>query len=413
MKNLLLILVSSLFSIQSFAGSFPDGSEPIKSISADGTYFVFNCGAIKKNFEVDKNSSHALQFRDVHVDVDTLRQNNGLNKGYPAAIAYIDIDGDGDTDIFMSGTNNNSEPDPEVYLNDGYNNFKLKPEFFADFVVPTSPRKSIIGDYNGDNKEDIYIAGHGFDEPPFPGEAPVLILSNSKGYSSIALEEFVGFQHGAASADIDADGDLDIVVSDIKSNGGVSLLLNDGLGNFTLARNKLREFNGRGGYFTVELVDVDEDGYVDLLLSGHEMDGANSTIFWGSGLGDYSYWNNKTDLPKVPGMGSVIDIDVGDIDNDGDKDIILNRTGSSDGDFYIGYYVQILKNNGARSFIQSGSIVNKNNPGCMCPRIDEGWFYWLRLVDKNFDGSLDIVVDDAWRNLIWINSGSGSYSSLY
>ena len=121
------------------------------------------------------------------------------------------------------------------------------------------------------------------------------------------------------------------------------MLLNDGLGNFTLASNKLREFNGRGGYFTVELVDVDEDGYVDLLLAGHEMDGANSTIFWGSGLGDYRYWNNKTDLPKVPGMGSVIDIDVGDIDNDGDKDIILNRTGSSDGDFYIGYYVQILK----------------------------------------------------------------------
>ena len=81
-------------------------------------------------------------------------------------------------------------------------------------------------------------------------------------------------------------------------------------------------------------------------------------------------------------------------------------------DFYIGYYVQILKNNGSRSFTQSGSIVNKNNPGCMCPRIDEGWFYWLRLVDKNFDGSLDIVVDDAWRNLIWINSGSGSFSSI-
>ena len=44
MKNLLLLLVLSLFSIQSFAGSCPDGSEPIKSISADGTYFVFNCG---------------------------------------------------------------------------------------------------------------------------------------------------------------------------------------------------------------------------------------------------------------------------------------------------------------------------------------------------------------------------------
>jgi len=44
MKNLLLILVLSFFSAQSFAAGCPDGSEPIKSISDDGTYFVFNCG---------------------------------------------------------------------------------------------------------------------------------------------------------------------------------------------------------------------------------------------------------------------------------------------------------------------------------------------------------------------------------
>ncbi len=43
MKNLLLIFVLLLFSIQSFAGSCPDGTEPVKSISADGTYFVYEC----------------------------------------------------------------------------------------------------------------------------------------------------------------------------------------------------------------------------------------------------------------------------------------------------------------------------------------------------------------------------------
>ena len=48
MKNLLLILALSLFSVQSFAGSCPDGSDPVKSISADGTYFVFNCGGGNK-----------------------------------------------------------------------------------------------------------------------------------------------------------------------------------------------------------------------------------------------------------------------------------------------------------------------------------------------------------------------------
>jgi hypothetical protein len=44
MKKLLLLLILSLFSTQGFAGSCPDGSDPVKSISDDGTYFVYNCG---------------------------------------------------------------------------------------------------------------------------------------------------------------------------------------------------------------------------------------------------------------------------------------------------------------------------------------------------------------------------------
>jgi hypothetical protein len=43
MKKLHLLLTLSFFSIQSFAGSCIDGSDPIKSISDDGTYFVYNC----------------------------------------------------------------------------------------------------------------------------------------------------------------------------------------------------------------------------------------------------------------------------------------------------------------------------------------------------------------------------------
>ncbi|MDB4599020.1 alginate lyase family protein [Candidatus Pseudothioglobus singularis] len=44
MKKILFIFVLSLYSIQGYASSCPDGSEPVKSISADGTYFVFSCG---------------------------------------------------------------------------------------------------------------------------------------------------------------------------------------------------------------------------------------------------------------------------------------------------------------------------------------------------------------------------------
>jgi len=40
---LLLLLILSFFSAQGLASSCPDGSEPAKGISADGTYFVYNC----------------------------------------------------------------------------------------------------------------------------------------------------------------------------------------------------------------------------------------------------------------------------------------------------------------------------------------------------------------------------------
>ena len=49
MKKLFLLLILSFFSAQGYAGSCPDGSEPVKSVSADGTYFVYKCAADSNN----------------------------------------------------------------------------------------------------------------------------------------------------------------------------------------------------------------------------------------------------------------------------------------------------------------------------------------------------------------------------
>ena len=43
MQKLLILLALSFFSSQSLAASCPDGSEPVKSISADGSYFEYKC----------------------------------------------------------------------------------------------------------------------------------------------------------------------------------------------------------------------------------------------------------------------------------------------------------------------------------------------------------------------------------
>ena len=60
MKKLLLLLILSFFSAQGYAGSCPDGSEPVKSISEDGTYFVFECGgssSVDNNLTAKQNIS--------------------------------------------------------------------------------------------------------------------------------------------------------------------------------------------------------------------------------------------------------------------------------------------------------------------------------------------------------------------
>ena len=58
MKKLFLLLILSFFSAQSFAGSCPDGSEPVKSVSDDGTYFVYNCGGTQKDNTTSNSSSN-------------------------------------------------------------------------------------------------------------------------------------------------------------------------------------------------------------------------------------------------------------------------------------------------------------------------------------------------------------------
>ena len=158
--------------------------------------------------------------------------------------------------------------------------------------------------------------------------------------------------------------------------------------------------------YTSELIDVDNDSYPDLLVSGHESEpeheGSPTAIYWGNATGQYD-GSRKTILPGVNGQGVVIDIDVGDLDGDGNKDIVVNRTAEEP--FYSGFYIQIISGVGNRAFSDTTS-----------QSIDFGtreagdWIVWLRLVDINGDGHLDVITDDpgdAGLEFSWLNDGSG------
>ena len=214
------------------------------------------------------------------------------------------------------------------------------------------------------------------------------------------LEEYAGAaQYAGAAADLDSDGDLDLFLSDPRV-----LLINDGAGRF---RRSFRPVKLDGFVLASEFVDVDADGYVDLLVGGHEQDSGLTQILWGDSTGVFDS-ANATVLPAVPGYGVVLDIDASDTDGDGDRDLVILRTGDGTSrGFYDGYYVQLLEQADDRRFTDATAESISGNEDGSAPSVR-----WLRIYDADDDGDADIVADDySTYGLIWRNDGNGSFQN--
>ena len=121
MKKLLLLLILSLFSAQSFAGSCPDGSDPIKSISADGTYFVYKCGgSATSSSETTQTTSTPAKAKVVELemfsrfvgrfDMKKLSENSNPNvSAFSPITDKFDINQDGHDDFIVGNTTLNTD----------------------------------------------------------------------------------------------------------------------------------------------------------------------------------------------------------------------------------------------------------------------------------------------------------------
>ena len=173
------------------------------------------------------------------------------------------------------------------------------------------PRKAIVADFNGDGRPDIFVACHGYDAAPYPGETNKVVLSQPGGTYAISdASSDVGFHHGATAADLNGDGFIDVIVVNNFDPDRAYTLLNDGTGHFVRETpSRLPTSIQTGNYYSVELVDVDEDGKLDLVMGGHEFESAATVVFVNPGNSNFSGVTPIT-IPAVANQGVVLDFTV-------------------------------------------------------------------------------------------------------
>jgi len=420
MKNLLLLIVLSLFSIQSFAGSCPDGSEPVKSISADGTYFVYNCSEPVSTSEASTRKKTQIEWVDGLYAKSLTDEFKVLSKDFSKSVASGhslitplgsgDFSGDGIPELVYGIQYSDLKKGSNIKLivltttpGKGFSLFKP----IMDIVPYTqAPRSSVIEDFNGDGVNDIFIADHGVDHKPYPGYQNSLILSAPNGKfinATSNLPQILDFTHGVTSGDIDSDGDIDLFVTQNGNNVNVPhyFLRNNGKGRFTKVPDGQlldRDFsyisfkpgNKRSNfYFTPGLEFVDDDDKLDLiLLSGKLQGDENNRIIFGSNSGFKKSDALELQSGRFGKKSAGYNYLVTDIDNDGDNDILILHVTMPEGkNSNGGTDLQVLIQEKNRKFVDKSNFYF---PGIT---FDYGtWGKSFNLIDINNDDKKDIVL---------------------
>ncbi|MEW5728769.1 MAG: tandem-95 repeat protein, partial [Pseudomonadota bacterium] len=238
------------------------------------------------------------------------------------------------------------------------------------------------GDFDGDGKLDLVFLDANTDSAQ---NALVLATNNGGPFGSGAFSMstvLTAAPSWFAVADMDNDGDLDIVTAQ-NSNAATPVLLNNGSGVFSAAATTV-DFTGIAN---LGIADINNDGFKDVV----KVSNGGTTLFLGGAGGTLT-------AGQALGTADSKAVDFGDIDNDGDIDLVIANWGG-DG--------TVWTNNGSGSFTQSQTLLMTGitSPATTGSSLD------VKLADFNGDGTLDIFLANRYvENFLYTNNGSGSFT---
>ncbi|GAA4400319.1 VCBS repeat-containing protein [Nibrella viscosa] len=169
-----------------------------------------------------------------------------------AVVRPYDYDKDGDLDLFVGSRSYPGQygapPPSYLYQNDGTGNFsdvtrEIAPELFDIGMI----RDAAWTDLNGDQQNELVLTGDWMSPQVLSFRQGKLVRQTS------GLEDFSGFWGSLTIADVDADGDQDLILGNIGENfslkatadNPLKLWINDFDQNGTLDKVMTKTLNGR------------------------------------------------------------------------------------------------------------------------------------------------------------------------
>ncbi len=280
-------------------------------------------------------------------------------------VCYGDLDNDGDEDLILTG---NGEAN-RLYVNNGQGAFQLK----ADSGLGGGQTNSTgcgVGDIDGDGLLDVSVVNNWEQKDFAPCFRANLVdevqhnqlfrnrggnrfedISATSGIQTLVGNkdaagnplDIAGITWGHAMADVDLDGDIDILYADDQceilpvkhggplDRGYVHVMLNDGTGNFV--DHPIAEIpESSTTWMSIAFGDYNCDGKMDMFLSSFG-DYAFNNIGVPNDLGDHS---SRWVLGRGDGTFEEVGLSAGlvgtpfgwgnaalDYDNDGDQDVVF------------------------------------------------------------------------------------------
>lgn len=247
----------------------------------------------------------------------TLHTEAGLTGLTEGDVAWGDVDGDGDLDLFSGGQIADGNRASFLYRVSGVGT-RMEFDPVQSFSTNLDQSSADFGDIDRDGDLDLIYSGQSGDvEDGIQLSYTTVWLNDGVGGYEQGYSGLEGLNNGDLElGDLDADGDLDLLITGVNSTSQRRTILyrNDHPADFVEMDVELEGLEASA----LTLGDIDRDGDLDLVLGGLTSNATPFAALYANEDGDFSL---RTDV-ALPGIQRG-DLVLADYDNDQDLDIIL------------------------------------------------------------------------------------------